>query len=174
MSEPNPSPGRAEIPVDPTSTHAASPFIRTRSPLPMLAFASPPTAPPTVPTWVLYRSKIELALSLLAYLMVLVGTLVFIQANPTEPWRYDVLGLPLVPGAIALWLFVRALGRLGELQKRIQMQAFGFSLGATALIAFAYGFLEGAGLPHLNWIILVPIEVLMWSVGTLIFALRHR
>ncbi|HYM67843.1 MAG TPA: hypothetical protein VEW68_11170, partial [Patescibacteria group bacterium] len=123
---------------------------------------------------VVYRSQIELALALLAYLMVLVGAVVTVEANPDARWRIDLMGLPIVPGAIALWLFVRALGRMGELQMRIQMQAFGFSLGATALGAFGYGFLEGSGLPHLNWVLLVPIEAFAWSVGTLIFALRHR
>jgi hypothetical protein len=169
----DPLPTATEIPVDPLSTHAASPFLRTEAPN-LVAYASPPTTPPTLSTWVVYRSQIELALALLAYLMVLVGVVVTVEANPDARWRIDVMGLPIVPGAIALWLFVRALGRMGELQKRIQMQAFGFSLGATALVAFGYGFLEGSGLPHLNWVLLVPIEAFAWSVGTLIFALRHR
>jgi len=173
VSDPSSIPSKTETPVDPMSTHAASPFLRTSGPTPV-AYASPPTTPPTLSTWVVHRSQIELALALLAYLMVLVGAVVVVQANPEARWRYGLLLLPPVPGAIALWLFVRWLGRLGEMQKRIQLQAFGFSLGATALITFGYGFFEGSGLPHLNWIYLVPIEVFMWSVGTFIFAMRHR
>jgi len=173
MSEPIGLPDETEAPVDPVITHAASPFLRTRVPTPV-AFASPPSTPPVLSTWIIYRSQIEFALAILAYLMVLVGIVVVVQANPTARWRYDLLVFPLVPAAMALWLFVRWLGRLSELQKRIQTQALGFSLGATTLVAFGYGFLEGASLPHLNWIVLVPIEALMWGVGTLIFGLRYR
>ena len=64
--------------------------------------------------------------------------------------------------------------RLDELQKRIQMQAFGFSLGATALLTFGYGFLEGVGMPHVSWTFVLPIMAILWGVGTAIFALRYR
>ena len=85
MTEKTPNPNPAEAPIDPLVTHPASPFIRTEVPDPV-AFASPPGAtPPAVPiysTWVVYRSQIEFGLALLAYLMVLVGSVVVVQANP--------------------------------------------------------------------------------------------
>lgn len=162
-----------ETPVDPMVKQAASPFFRTHSPA-QVAFASPPDTPPVLPTWVTHRTQIEFALAILAYLMVLVGVVVVVQANPEASWRIDVIALPALPGGVALWLFVRAINRLNEMQKRIQVQAAGFALGATALVTFGYGFLEGSGLPHLNWIALLPIEALMWGIGTLIFTLRHR
>jgi hypothetical protein len=168
-----PPPNLTDTPVDPLSTHAASPFIRTQTPMPV-AFASPPTTPPQLSTWIMHRSQIEFALAILAYLMVLVGTVVVVQANPTAHWRYNLVALPIVPGGIVLWLLVRWLGQLGEIQKRIQSQALGFSLGVTALMTFGYGFLEGSGLPHLNWLYLVPIEALAWGLGTLLFTYRYR
>jgi hypothetical protein len=168
-----PLPDTADMPVDPMFTHAASPFFRTHAPA-AVAFASPPSTPPHVSTWVTRRAEIEFALAILAYLMVLVGVVVVVQANPTARWRYDVLGLPILPGGMALWLFVKAIGRLNDLQKRIQMLASSFALGATALVTFGYGFLEGSGMPHLNWVILLPVEALAWGVGTLIFTLRYR
>jgi hypothetical protein len=63
---------------------------------------------------------------------------------------------------------------LDELQRRIQIEAFGFSLAATALITFAYGFLEGAGLPHLNWTYILPLMAALWAVGAAIFTFRYR
>jgi hypothetical protein len=82
--------------------------------------------------------------------------------------------LPVVPAVLSLWIFIRVLSRLDELHRRIQVQAFGFSLGATALVTFAYGFLEGVGMPHLSWTFVLPLMAILWGVGTAIFTVRYR
>jgi hypothetical protein len=175
MPEQTPSPPpAAEAPVDPLFTHAASPFIRTEAP-PPLAFASPPAAPPMlVSTYVTYRSQILFGLALIAYLMVLVGTVMIVKANPEADWRYFIAVLPVIPAAVLLWLFVRAIARLDEVQKRMHMQAFAFSIGGTALVTFGYGFLEGAGLPHLSWTLVVLVIAALWGLGLGILAFRQR
>ena len=176
MTEQTPSPNPADTPIDPLSTHPASPFIRTEVPAPV-AFASPPSPMQQVPmysTWVTYRTQIEFGLAMLAYLMVLVGALVVVQANPAAAWRYFVVVLPVAPAAFVIWLFLRALARLDELQKRIQMQALGFSLGGTALLTFGYGFLEGVGLPQLSWTYVLPLMAVLWGLGAAIFSWRYR
>jgi hypothetical protein len=176
MTEENPSPSPAEAPVDPLYTHPASPFLSTEAPTPV-AFPSPPHAAPTpaiYSTWIIYRTQIEFGLATLAYLMVLVGSVTVVQANSTADWRYIVALLPVAPAGFVIWLFVRALGRLDELQRRIQMEAFGFALGTTALVTFGYGFLEGVGMPHLSWTYLLPLMAVLWGVGTAIFAWRYR
>jgi hypothetical protein len=176
MTEQTPGPPPAEAPIDPLFTHPASPFIRTEVPTPV-AFASPPTPggqAPIYSTWVLYRTQIEFGLALLAYLMVLVGSVVVVQANREASWRYIVALVPVLPAGFVIWLFVRALSRLDEMQKRIQMQAFGFALGSTALVTFGYGFLEGVGLPHLNWTFVLPLMAVLWALGAVIFTWRYR
>ena len=97
-----------------------------------------------------------------------------LQANREADWRYYVAVLPVLPAALVIWIFLRALGRLDELQRRIHMQAFGFSLGTTALATFAYGFLEGAGMPHLNWTYVLPLMAVLWAIGAAIFKWRYR
>ena len=175
MPETPPAPDPAQAPVEPLYTHPASPFLRTES-----GFPSPPPAPPGPPptpvqsTWITYRSQIEFGLAMLAYLMFLVGSVTVLQANPDVPWRYFVAVLPVAPAAVVLLLFVRRLARMDDLQRRVQTEAFGFSLGATALITFAYGFLEGVGLPHLNWTFVLPLMAVFWGVGTAIFTFRYR
>ena len=171
MSEQRPNPDPTEAPIEPLYTHPASPFVKTETPAPQLDM---PELPAVSSTWVVYRTQIEFGLAMLAYLMVLVGSVTVLQANPTADWRYLVAVLPVVPAALALSIFIRALARLNELQKRIQMQAFGFSLGATALLTFAYGFLEGVGLPHLSWTFVLPLMAILWGVGTAIFTIRYR
>jgi hypothetical protein len=172
MSEHKPNPDPTEAPIEPLYTHPASPFMQTDTSAPrhveMPAILSIPS------TWNTYRLQIEFGLAMLAYLMVLVGSVTVLEANPTASWRYAVAVLPVLPAGLALWVFIRALARLDEMQKRIQMQAFGFSLGATALVTFGYGFLEGVGMPHLNWTLVLPLMALLWGLGTAIFSLRYR
>ena len=179
MSDAPPEQEPTQAPVEPLYTHPASPFMRTESNVPpqVAAPPGPPPGPPPTPlqsTWITYRYQIEIGLALLAYMSILVGSVTVLRANPEASWRYVVAVVPVVPAAIVLFLFVRRLARLDELQKRIQTEAFGFSLGATALITFAYGFLEGAGMPHLNWTYILPLMAVLWGVGTAIFTFRYR
>lgn len=173
MSEQNPPPPPSDSPVDPLFTHPASPFVRTEAPAPV-AFASPPGQQAIHSTWVLYRPQIEFGLAILAYMMVLVGSVTVVQANPQADWRYYVAALPALPAGLVIWMFVRVLARLDEVKKRIQMQSFGFAFAATALLTFAYGFLESAGLPHLSLTIVLPLMAVLWAVGTAVFSWRHR
>ena len=54
------------------------------------------------------------------------------------------------------------------------MQAIGFSLAATGLATFGYGFLESAGMPHMSVTFVLPLLALFWAVGLLALALRYR
>jgi len=176
MTEQDPSPNPTEAPVDPLFTHPASPFVRTEAPVPV-AYQSPPNTAPNpaiYSTWITYRTQIEFGLAVLAYLMVLVGSVTVLQANRGADWRYYVAVLPVAPAAFVIWLFVRAISRLDELQRRIQMEAFAFSLGTTALVTFGYGFLEGAGMPHLSWTYVFPLMAVLWGVGVAVFRWRYR
>ncbi len=176
MTEQTPSPTPSDVPVDPLFTHPASPFLRTEAPAPV-ALDSAPRHSPTAPiysTWIAYRTQIQFGLTVLAFLMVLEGTATVLQANPDADWRYYVATIPLLPAGLVVWLVARSLARLDETQRWIQVQAFGFALGATALLTFGYGFLEGAGLPHLNWIYILPLMAVFWIVGMATVKWRHR
>ncbi len=150
--------------------------MRTAPP-PGSALPSPPTHESgiiPISTWVTYKAQIQFGLAILAYLMVLVGSVIAVGANPDVDWRYWVAALPVVPAAVVIWLTVRALSRLDEVQKRMQMQAIGFALAATALLTFGYGFLEGAGMPHLNWTFVLPLITALWGLGLGALAIRYR
>jgi hypothetical protein len=178
VSDENPT-APLERPVDPLFTHPASPFERTNPPEPV-AFASPPQTGVWVGTvapmasWTAYKTQIQFGFAILAYLMFLVGSVTVVGANPDSDLRYLAAALPVVPAAVVVWLTVRQLGRLDEVQKRTQMQALGFSMAATALVTFGYGFLEGAGMPHLSVIFVLPLIAALWGLGLLALALRYR
>jgi hypothetical protein len=175
MSDAPPEQEPPTAPVEPLYTHPASPFMRTESSMPPQVAQSPGPPPVAgVSSWITYRSQIEIGLALLAYMMFLIGSVTVLRANPDASWRYIVAVVPVAPAALVLLLFVRRLAQLDELQKRIQTEAFGFSLAATALITFAYGFLEGAGMPHLNWTYIFPLSAALWGLGTAIFTFRYR
>src|SRR6266550_3369808 len=111
MTEQEPSQNPSDAPVDPLFTHPASPFLRTEVPTPV-AYPSPPNpAPPAAicSTWVTYRTQIEFGLAILAYLMILVGSVTVVQANRDADWRYYIALLPVAPAGFVIWLFVRAL-----------------------------------------------------------------
>jgi len=166
----------ASQPLETPFADAASPFKRTEAPLPVFAGPPPsvPLPPATQSSWVTYRSQINFGLAMLAYLMVLVGAITLIQANPDAGWRYYLAALPLVPALFALVVFVRALTRLDDLQARIQLLAFGSSLGATALLTFGYAFFEDVGMPHLQPAFVLPVMGILWGVATAFFSWRYK
>jgi hypothetical protein len=177
VSDQNPA-AAPDVPVDPLFSHAASPFIRTEVP-PPAAFASPPQPLQQLVVtpaayWSAYKTPIYFGSAILAYLMVLAGAVTAVQANPEAAWRYEIAVLPVIPAALVVWLTVRQLARMDEVQKRMQMQAIGFSTVATALLTFAYGFLEAAGLPHLNATLVLPAMAVLWAAGLTFLNLRVR
>ena len=177
MSDAPPDKNPTQSPVEPLYTHPASPFMRTESNIPPKVAGIPGPTPPAMKvhsTWVTYRSQIEIGLALLAYMMLLIGSVTLLRANPEASWRYIVAVVPVLPAALVVYLFVRRLAWLDELQKRIQTEAFGFALAGTALLTFTYGFVEGVGMPHLNWTFILPLIAVLWGVGTAIFTFRYR
>jgi hypothetical protein len=172
VGEQNPVP---DAPIDPLFSHAASPFLKTDVPT-SVAFESPPAAHTITPisTWTTYKARIQFAFALLAFLMILVGSVTVLQANGAVSWRYFIAAAPVVPAGIVIWLFVRALSRMDEVHKRVQVQALGFSLAATALLTFGYGFLESIGWPAMNGTLVLPLMALLWGVGMIAIALRYR
>src|SRR2546430_3002537 len=144
VSELDPAPP-VDRPVDPLFSHAASPFVRTEAPAPV-AFASPPDIPQFNPaaTLLTYKTQIQFGLAVLAYLMVLVGSVTVVQGNPEAGWKYLVAAMPVVPAGGVIWLTANALSPLEEVQKRTQMQSLGFSMAETVLTTVRYGVFEGA------------------------------
>jgi O-antigen/teichoic acid export membrane protein len=107
-----------------------------------------------------------------AYVVVLLVAITIVNANPTAPWRYVVVVLPVVPLCFALLAFLRYFRRMDELQRRIQLEALAFSFGVTTIVTITYGFLERAGAPHLPLVWVAPLMIGLWGLGAGI-ASRH-
>jgi hypothetical protein len=111
-------------------------------------------------------------ISLLFYTVALVLSLLWLEAGVTGPWKYVVALLPVLP-ALGIPVAVVAYCRtMDELQLRKQLEAVAFAFVSTAIVTFAYGFLQNAGLPDISWVWVWPVMAVCWMVGQL--AARRR
>ena len=116
----------------------------------------------------------ELLATMAAYGVMLVGSIALLtHVDVVRPWR-DLIALsPMLPAAAMAWIVLRELRRMDELQRRIQLEALGFSFAGTAILSFSYGFLEGLGYPRLSMFTVWPILAVLWAVGLVLARRRY-
>ena len=117
---------------------------------------------------------VEFGGAMLAYAIVVVISEAILRANPHAGWRALVAITPMIPAVFALLAFVRFLGRMDELQQRIQLTALGIGFGGTAILTFAYGFLEQAGFPVRSMFWVLPVMLFLWGIGGGVATLRYQ
>ncbi len=122
------------------------------------------------------RFWVELFATVLPYVLVLYGSLWYLWSHPGlgAAWRIALALAPMVPATFAVVVFVRAFGRLDELERRIHLDGLAYGFGGTAFTTFTYGFLQNAGLPDLSWHFVWPIMVLFWGIGVTLSASKYR
>jgi len=113
-------------------------------------------------TWTYLK---EMGGAFLIYAIVLPLSIYVLQGHPNAPWRFPLALLPVIPVGLVLLALVRGIGRMDELGRQIQLEALAFSFVGTALMTFGYGFLEQAGLPHVNAMFVLPLMFALWGVG---------
>jgi len=117
----------------------------------------------------------ELTAALAIYALVLVGSIKFLEhAALAAPLRDLVALSPMIPAAAVAWIVLRELRRMDELQRRIQLEALGFSFAGTAILTFSYGFLEGLGYPRLSMFTVWPMLAVLWIVGLVLARRRYQ
>lgn len=82
--------------------------------------------------------------------------------------------LPMLPVLYGIRIFTQTLGRLDELQQRIQLEALAISMGATGAITFTLGFLESAGFATLSLIWVFPMLIAFWGVGVWVTTRKYN
>lgn len=106
------------------------------------------------------------------YGVLLSAAIWFVQTFPANPIRLIIVLLPLLPVLYIPVAVVQELQTMDELQRRIQLEAFGIALAVTAVCSVGYGLLEIVGLPRQSSFIVWPLLCLFWGVG-LLFAKRR-
>ena len=85
------------------------------------------------------------------------------------------VALPLIPMLFALRALVRDLGTLDELQRRVHLEAFAFSLGCVCLVTFSLGMLQAfADTGRVSMIFVLPMAILFWFVGAALAKRRYQ
>jgi len=120
------------------------------------------------------RYAIEFSAALLCYTIVLVGSIKLLGSYGETAWRYPLALSPVLPASAALVAFLRFFRGVDEMEQRMHLEGLVFAFGASALATFAYGFLEGAGFPHLNWTFVWPVMAMSWGVGNVLARNRYR
>ena len=115
----------------------------------------------------------EFAIAMAAYVVAVVIT-VWLAPRIDPALRAPFVVIPLIPSAFALRAYLRFLGRMDELGRRIQLEALAFGFGAAGMLTFAYGFLENAGLPKLSYVFVLPLMIALWGIGGAIATRRYR
>ena len=137
----------------------------------MLPSCDPPLSPEARARW---RRRF-LTTALAAAAVTIAAAFVAKQFPLRSPVR---IACALVEGAATAAIIVasvRGIGRLDELQQRIQLQALAIAFAGTGVLATAYGFLVSAGLPDIDWGAVVwPAMVALWVVGLIIANRRYR
>lgn len=117
---------------------------------------------------------IEFGGAMALYVVTLLISVNLVQGMGPSPLRILLAAAPIVPVTLALLAFLRFFRHMDELQKRIQLDAMAFALGATGLLTFTYGLLENAGLPQLSFVWVLPLMVALWGIGTVAAARRYQ
>ena len=120
------------------------------------------------------RYAIEFSAALLCYAIVVVGSIKLLGSYGETAWRYPLALSPVLPASAALVAFLRFFRGVDEMEQRMHLESLAFAFGASALATFAYGFLEGAGFPHLNWTFVWPVMAMCWGVGNVLARNRYR
>src|SRR2546428_12161250 len=115
----------------------------------------------------------ELGLAMAAYVIVVVVS-IKLFCGLDHPIKTLVALTPLIPAVLALFAYLRFLGRMDELGRRIQLEALAFGFGAAGMLTFAYGFLENADFPQLSYIWVFPLMIALWGIGGAIASYRYR
>lgn len=117
---------------------------------------------------------IEFGGAMALYVVTLLISLALVERMAPSPLRILLAALPIVPVSFSLLAFLRFFRQMDELQKRIQLDAMAFALGAISLLTFTYGLLENAGLPRLSFVWVLPLMVALWGIGTALAARRYQ
>ncbi|KXV27332.1 hypothetical protein [Gluconobacter japonicus] len=121
------------------------------------------------------RYLIELGSAVTLYVVLLFGANYLERAlNPTFPARMVLALTPMLGALAAASAIMRAIWRMDELQRRIQLDAIAMSFLGTALLTFAWGFAESAGLPHLRAFAVWPIMCTFWGISGIVAQRRYR
>ena len=116
----------------------------------------------------------RMGLGLLAYSVLLLASIQLTSAYPDALWRFPVALAPMAPFVYGIFACVRYVQSIDEFQRIVALEALAIAFGGTAAVTFGYGFLELAGLPHVNWTFVWVVMGVCWLLGDVVAHRRYR
>jgi hypothetical protein len=109
------------------------------------------------------------------YTVLVIGTGFILRQNDPELIiaRAVISVLPVIPVMYGMFAYLRFLRGVDELQRRIHLEAVGFSLALTSIITLTLGFLERVGIQTLGMVWVMPLIIMLWSLGLAIANRRY-
>jgi hypothetical protein len=120
----------------------------------------------------LYRRRFWIAV--IAYTVLIMVSVQWLKTVENDLLRLVIAVLPVIPILFGLAAFLTYLRQMDELQRRIEFEAFGFSLGLTGIVTFTLGLLENAGLPRFRLVWVFPMIMVFWGMGQVIAWRRYK
>ena len=117
--------------------------------------------------------RVQFGLAALGYVLVLLGSQLFIAHHPTTPDRYVIALLPVIPMCAALVAMRRFIASVDELQRRIQLDAFAVAAATTGLVTFTYALLVNVGAPQIGFEWVLPFTMMVWGVSVVLARRRY-
>ena len=118
--------------------------------------------------------RLELFSAMLAYGLVLIGSVIF--AKPMEPGiaRTLLLVTPAIPLMLAVWAIARHFRRMDEFLRLRSLEGLAIAAAITAGLSLTYGFLESAGFPKLSMFWVWGVMGLVWGAQACLRCLFSR
>jgi uncharacterized protein (DUF697 family) len=96
------------------------------------------------------KYRLELFGAMLAYMLVLIGSIRFAKGMDPGTARTLLLVTPVIPLMLAVWAIARHFARMDEFVRLRSLEGLAIAAAVTAGLTFTYGFLESAGFPKVS------------------------
>lgn len=116
----------------------------------------------------------EMGGAMLAYTVILVLVLVFVDFDTAGAWKFGAALLPMIPAGFAVAAVVRHIARVDEMQRQIVVSGMSLGFGVAVASAATFGFLQMAGLDTQRWgpWAIFGLAMLAWVIGSMRYERR--
>lgn len=120
------------------------------------------------------RYFIEFNIAMLTFAVVVVGRKYALPGISDPILRTAIMASPVLPILLTAGAVFRFYRRMDEYHKRLLLEALSFSAAVTAVVSASWGFLEDAGLPHLELFHAMMVMMLCWAAAALFQGFKEK
>lgn len=111
---------------------------------------------------------------LLFYLAALVSVIAVSLAGRILHFRTLLLALAAAGAGAAILFLLRFLRSNDEHEQQINYHALTFAFTGTLVFSAAIGFFQSFGFHPVSWLGILPLMIILWSFGLILYSWRYR